>query len=65
MIRVVSCWNRLIREVVDVLFLETFRASMDQALRNLIWLYLSLYTVGIDLGDLLSVPSDSNDSVIL
>jgi len=34
--RVVKHWNRLPREVVDVLWLETFKAKLDRALSNLI-----------------------------
>lgn len=29
-------WNRLLRDVVDALSLETFKAQLDQALGNLI-----------------------------
>ena len=35
-VRLVRHWNRLPREVVDALFLETFKARLDQALGNLI-----------------------------
>ena len=31
-VRVVRCWNRLPRDVVDAPFLETFKARPDQAL---------------------------------
>jgi len=34
--RVVRCWNRLPREVVDVPPLDTFKARLDGALGNLI-----------------------------
>jgi len=34
-VRVVRHWNRLPRDVVDVLSLETFKARLDQALDNL------------------------------
>ena len=34
--RVVKCWNRLPREVVDALSLELFKARLDGALGNLI-----------------------------
>ena len=34
--RVVRCWNRLPREVVDALFLEVFKARLDGALGSLI-----------------------------
>ena len=35
-IRVVRCWNRLPREVVDALSLEVFRARLDGTLGSLI-----------------------------
>ena len=35
-VRVVRHWNRLPRDVVDALSLETFKARLDQALSNLI-----------------------------
>jgi len=35
-VRVVSHWNRLSRDVVDALSLETFKVRMDRALGNLI-----------------------------
>ena len=34
--RVVRCWNRLPREVVDALSLEVFKTSLDGALGNLV-----------------------------
>ncbi|KFP19561.1 hypothetical protein Z169_00434, partial [Egretta garzetta] len=34
--RVVKHWNRLPREVVEALSLETFKARVDRALSNLI-----------------------------
>ncbi|KFW68138.1 hypothetical protein AS28_03977, partial [Pygoscelis adeliae] len=34
-LRVVKHWNRLPREVVDVLSLETFKVRLDGALSNL------------------------------
>jgi len=36
MMRVVKCWNRLLREVVDAPLLETFNARLDVALSYLI-----------------------------
>jgi len=33
---VVRHWNRLPRETVDLLTLEAFKASLDEALRNLV-----------------------------
>ena len=35
-VRVVRHWNRLPREVIDAISLETFRIKLDQALNNLI-----------------------------
>jgi len=34
--RVLRCWNRLPREVVDALSLQVFKARLDGALGNLI-----------------------------
>ena len=34
--RVVRCWNRLPREVVDVLSLEVFKVRLDGTLGNLV-----------------------------
>ena len=34
--RVVRCWNRLLREVVDALSLEVFKARLDEVLGNLL-----------------------------
>jgi len=42
--RVVKHWHRLPREVVEAPSLETFKASLDGALSNLIWLKMSLFT---------------------
>ncbi len=44
--RVVEHWNRLPREVVDAPSLETFKARLDRALSNLIWLEMSLLLAG-------------------
>ena len=35
--RVVRCWNRLPREVVDAPSLEVFKARLDGALGNSVW----------------------------
>ena len=35
--RVVKCWNRLPREVVDASALEVFKARLDGAVGSLIW----------------------------
>ena len=34
--RVVRCWNRLLREVVDAPSLEVFKARLDEALGSLV-----------------------------
>ena len=34
--RVVRCWNRFPREVVDALSLEVFKTRLDKALSNLV-----------------------------
>ena len=46
MMRVVKRWHRLPREAVDTPFLETCKSSLDGALSNLVWLKMSLLTVG-------------------
>jgi len=43
---VVKHWNRLPREVVEAPSLETFKARLDRALSNLIYLKMSLLTEG-------------------
>ena len=50
--RVVRPWQRLPREVVDAPSLETFKARLDWALSNLVWLKMSLLTAGVGLDDL-------------
>ncbi|KFV13154.1 hypothetical protein N340_13662, partial [Tauraco erythrolophus] len=35
-LRVVRCWNRFPREVVDASSLEVFKARLDEALGNLV-----------------------------
>jgi len=42
-VRVVRHWNRLPRDVIDAQSLETFKARLDQALGNLIYLCMSLF----------------------
>ena len=50
--RVVKPWPRLPREVVDAPSLETFKIRLDGALRNLIYLKMSLLTAGgLDQGE--------------
>jgi len=41
-IRLAKPWHRFPREVVDAPSLETFKARLDGALSNLIWLKMSL-----------------------
>jgi len=44
--RVLKHWHGLPREVVDAPSLETFKARLDRALSNLIWLKTSLLISG-------------------
>ena len=44
--RVVSYWNRLPREAVDVPSLEAFKARLDVALGSLVWWLVTLPMVG-------------------
>jgi len=44
--RVVKYWDRLPREVVEAPSLETFKARLDGALSNLVWLKMSLMAAG-------------------
>jgi len=44
--RVVKPWHRLPREVANAPSLETFKARLDRALSNLIWLKMSLLIAG-------------------
>ena len=64
-VRVVRCWHRLPSDVVDTLFLETFKARLDQALGSLmeLWCPCALQGVGIDGSQ--EVPSSSEDSTVL
>jgi len=43
---VVKHWHRLPREAVEAPSLETFKARLDGALSNLVWLKMSLLTAG-------------------
>jgi len=45
-VRMVKHWNSLPKEVADAPSLETFKARLDGALSNLIWLKTSLLTAG-------------------
>ena len=44
--RVVKHWHRLPTEVVGAPSLETFKVRLDRALRNLIYLKMSLLNAG-------------------
>jgi len=46
-VRVVKHWHRLPREVMEAPSLEMFKARLDGALSNLIWLKMSLLTAGV------------------
>lgn len=60
--RVLRHWNRLPTDVVDALFLETFKSRLDHALGNLIYLWMFLFTGGqLDS----EVSSNLKDSVVL
>jgi len=63
--KVVKPWNRLPREAVEAPSLETFKARLDGALSNLVWLKMSLLTAGRWAGWPLKVPSNPKYSVIL
>jgi len=43
---VVKPWPRLPRELIDAPSLETFKARLDRALSNLVWLKMSVLTAG-------------------
>jgi len=62
-IRVLSHWNGLPREVVNVLSFETFRARLYRALSNMIW--LSLFIAGELDKMVFKGPFNANDSTIL
>jgi len=44
--RVARSWHRLPKEVVEAPSLETFKARLDGALGNPVWLKMSLLTAG-------------------
>ena len=44
--RAVRHWNKLPSDMVDALSLETFKVRLDQALGNLIELWMSLFIAG-------------------
>ena len=44
--RVVKHWNAFPRDVVEAPSLETFKARLDGALSNPVWLKMSLLTAG-------------------
>jgi len=45
-VRMVRQWNRLSRETVDVPLLEVFKARLDGAMSNLVWLKMFLSMAG-------------------
>ena len=64
-VRVVRHWNRLPSDVVYVPSMETFKARLDQALSNLIYLWCPCSLQGSWTRWPLKVPSNSKDSMIL
>jgi len=44
--RVVTCWNRLPKEVVDASSMEAFKARLDVALGSLVWWLVTLHIAG-------------------
>ena len=63
--RVVKHWNGLPREAVEAPSLDTFKARLDGALSNLVWLKISLLTVRDWARWPLKVPFNSKHSMIL
>jgi len=63
--RVVRHWHRFPREVGDAPSLEAFKARLDRALSNLVWVEMSLLTAGGWARGPLKVPSNSKHSIIL
>jgi len=45
--KVVKHWSRLPRQEMEAPSLETFKARLDWALSNLVWLKMSLRTAGV------------------
>jgi len=44
--RVVTHWNRLLKEVMDASSLEAFKARLDVALGSLVWWLVTLHIAG-------------------
>ena len=64
-VMMVRQWNRLPRDVADALSLETFKASLDQAMNNLIYLWTSLFIAGkLVQMTFKKIPLNSKDSMI-
>lgn len=63
--RMVKCWNRMHRVVVDSLNSETFKASLDGALGTGAQWKLSLHTAEGWAGWILKISSNIKHSVIL
>ena len=66
--RVLMHWNRLPKEAVDVLSLESFKARLDVALGSLVWWLVTLHIAGgLKVDDLCGPcqPRSFYDSVIL
>ena len=66
--RVVTHWNRLPKEAVDVPSVEAFKARLDVTLGSLIWWLVTLHVAGgLKLDDHCDSfqPRPFNDSMIL
>ena len=55
-------WNRLPRDMVDAPFLETFKVRLDEALSNLILLWMPLFTVVVGGQSLFCSVDMTNDN---
>jgi len=64
-VKMVRNWKRMFRDLVMLWSLETFKARLDQALSNLIELWIFLFIAGSWTRWLSEVPSNSKDSTIL
>jgi len=63
--RVVKPWHGLSGEVADAPSLGTFKARLDRALSNLVWVEMALLTAGGWARGPLKVPANPKYSMIL